>query len=66
MVAPIHRLDYNNALEAGRRGERNQFIDLIAEIEFETQKDFMRYMNMEMPDFADGENNKIREHQEFC
>lgn len=52
VIAPIHRLDYNNALEAGRRGEREQFINLIAEIEFETQKDFMRYMHMEMPEFA--------------
>ena len=49
-VAPIHRLDYNNALEAGRRGEREQFISLIADIEFETQKDFMRYMHMQMPE----------------
>ncbi|MCM1158465.1 MAG: Fic family protein [Bacteroidales bacterium] len=38
VIAPVHRLDYNNALEAGRRGERNQFIELIAEIELETQR----------------------------
>lgn len=58
VIAPVHRLDYYNALEAGRRGEREPFINLIAEIEFETQKDFMRYMHMEIPELKNSEQDR--------
>lgn len=46
-IAPVVKLDYINALEAGRRGERNQFIQFIAEMEHETEKDFGRFMNID-------------------
>lgn len=46
-ISPVIKLDYNNALEAGRRGERDNFIYVIAEAEHETEKDFGRYMNID-------------------
>lgn len=48
LISPAIRLDYNNALEAGRRGQRDQFIYVIAEAEHETEKDFGRYMNIDL------------------
>lgn len=52
VIAPIIRLDYIQALEAGRSGQKNDFVKFIAEAETETEKDFIRAMHMEMPDFS--------------
>lgn len=46
-VSPAVKLEYNEALEIGRAGERDAFIYVIAEIEHETQKDFGRYMDID-------------------
>lgn len=52
VISPVIRLDYINALEAGRNGNKNEFVRFIAEAETETEKDFIRGMHMSMPDFA--------------
>lgn len=52
VISPVIRLDYINALEAGRNGNKNEFVRFIAEAETETEKDFIRGMHMEMPDFS--------------
>lgn len=52
MISPVIRLDYIQTLEAGRSGKRNEFIRFIAEAETETEKDFIRGMHMDMPDFS--------------
>lgn len=52
------RLDYINALEAGRSGKKNEFVKFIAEAETETQKDFIRGMHMNMPDFSQANEQK--------
>lgn len=48
-ISPALRLDYINALEAGRNGDINEFIKFIAEAETETEKDYMRALNIERP-----------------
>lgn len=52
VISPVIRLDYINALEAGRNGNKNEFVRFIAEAETETEKDFIRGMHMNMPDFT--------------
>lgn len=52
VISPVIRLDYIQTLEAGRSGKRNEFIRFIAEAETETEKDFIRGMHMDMPDFS--------------
>lgn len=52
VISPAVRLDYIQALEAGRNGKSNEFIRFIAEAETETEKDFIRGMHMDMPDFS--------------
>lgn len=48
-VSPALRLDYINSLESGRAGKHNAFIRFVAEAETETQKDYMRALDMEFP-----------------
>ena len=48
-VSPALRLDYINALEVGRAGKNNQFIRFVAEAETETQKDYMRALEISLP-----------------
>lgn len=52
VISPVIRLDYIQALEAGRNGQKNDFVKFVAEAETETEKDFIRGMHMEMPDFS--------------
>lgn len=51
VISPAIKLDYINSLEAGRGGDYNAFLSFIAEAETETQKDFIRSMHMQMPNF---------------
>ena len=46
-IAPVIKLEYNNALEAGRGGRTEDFIRVIVEAEHETLKDFGRYMHID-------------------
>jgi len=48
-ISPALRLDYINSLEAGRNGNTNEFIRFVAEAETETQKDYMRALDIPMP-----------------
>ena len=48
-ISPALRLDYINALEAGRSGNINEFLRFIAETETETEKDYMRALDIAMP-----------------
>lgn len=48
-ISPALRLDYINSLEAGRSGNINEFIRFIAETETETEKDYMRALDIRMP-----------------
>ena len=48
-VSPAMRLDYINALEAGRAGKKNAFIRFVAEAVTETQKDYMRALDISLP-----------------
>lgn len=48
-VSPALRLDYINSLESGRSGNINEFIRFVAEAETETEKDYMRALNLEIP-----------------
>lgn len=50
VIAPVMRLDYIQTLKTGRRGQKSDFVRFIAEAE--TEKDFIRGMHMEMPDFS--------------
>lgn len=52
VIAPVMRLDYINTLEAGRNGNKSEFVRFIAEAETETEKDFIRGMHMQMPNFS--------------
>lgn len=56
VISPQLRLEYLQALEAahdvpGRKGQPEKFISFVAEMETETEKDFIRSMGLEMPDF---------------
>lgn len=53
VISPMVRLDYINALESGRAGKHNDFIRMIAEAITETEKDFIRYMDLPMPNFTE-------------
>ena len=55
VIPPVMRLDYIQALEAGRNGKRSKFIEFVAEAETETEKDFIRGMHMKMPDMFEME-----------
>ena len=48
-ISPALRLDYINSLEAGRGGHDNEFIRFVAEVETETQKDYMRALDIALP-----------------
>lgn len=48
-ISPALRLDYINSLEAGRNGDINEFIRFVAEAETETQKDYMRALDIPLP-----------------
>ena len=48
-ISPYMKRDYNSALELGRQGNMDAFYRFIAEAEYETEKDFCRYMNIEIP-----------------
>lgn len=48
-ISPSLRLDYINSLEAGRGGAANEFLRFIAEAETETEKDYMRALDIEIP-----------------
>ncbi len=52
-IAPVIKLEYNNALEAGRGGRTEDFIRVIAEAEHETLKDFGRYMHIDFKKVKD-------------
>lgn len=57
VIPPQLRLDYLQALEGahdvpGRKGQPEKFISFVAEMETETEKDFIRSMSLEMPDFT--------------
>lgn len=56
VISPAVRIDYINALETGRSGEKSEFIRVIAEAVTETEKDFIRYMDMQMPNFSNMED----------
>lgn len=62
VISPVIRLEYIQALEAGRNGKNNEFIRLIAEAETETEKDFIRGMHLDMPDFSEV---NVREGQDM-
>lgn len=56
VISPAIRLDYLQSLEAShdtpaRGGDPDRFIAFVAEAETETEKDFIRSMHLEMPDF---------------
>lgn len=56
VISPQLRLEYLQALEGAhdlpdRKGQPEKFISFIAEMETETEKDFIRSMGLEMPDF---------------
>lgn len=68
LITPAIRLDYLQTLEAAhdtpeRKGDPDRFIAFIAEAETETEKDFIRSMGLEMPDFRK-ELKEIEEEQE--
>jgi len=48
-ISPALRLDYINSLEAGRHGLNNAFIRFVAEAVTETQKDYMRALDISLP-----------------
>ena len=48
-ISPAMRLDYINALESDRSNKTDYFIRFIAEAETETEKDFMRALDISMP-----------------
>lgn len=50
VISPYIRNDYIQALE-GAHAEPGKFIRFIAEAELETEKDFIRALGLEMPDF---------------
>ena len=57
VISPQLRLEYLQALEGahdvpGRKGQPEKFISFVAEMETETEKDFIRSMGLEMPDFT--------------
>lgn len=57
VISPQLRLEYLQALEEahdvpGRKGKPEKFISFVAEMETETEKDFIRSMGLEMPDFS--------------
>ena len=57
VISPQLRLEYLQALEGahdvpGRKGQPEKFISFVAEMETETEKDFIRSMGLQMPDFA--------------
>ncbi|SER01454.1 Fic/DOC family protein [Lachnospiraceae bacterium NE2001] len=47
-ITPYIKMDYNSALELGRQGDLDSFYKFIFEQEFEAEKDFCRYMNIEI------------------
>ena len=48
-ISPALRLDYINSLEAGRNGCPEDFYRFIAEMVTETEKDYMRALNIALP-----------------
>lgn len=66
-ISPALRLDYINSLEAGRNGEINEFIRFVAEAETETQKDYMRALDIQMPKLpAPVADTGIRKNSNRC
>ncbi len=68
LITPPMRLDYIQTLEAShdtaeRKGNPDRFIAFVAEAETETEKDFIRSMGLEMPNFRE-ELRKMEEEQE--
>lgn len=51
VISPFIRNDYIQALE-GAHKEPEKFVRFIAEAELETEKDFIRVMGLEMPEFG--------------
>ena len=45
-ISPYVKREYNSALELGRQGDLDSFYKFIAEAEYETEKDFCRYMDI--------------------
>lgn len=48
-ISPYLKMNYNSALELGRQGNLNAFYEYISEAEYETEKEFCRYMNIKIP-----------------
>lgn len=49
VISPYIRFDYIQTLEGAHKGLPEKFIQFIAEAEYETEKDFIRAMELEMP-----------------